>query len=174
MLEAVLVFALLYLAVIFLEPLICWVYSPLLLVAKRFKSIAPLVLFLVETVSMGWAILGAEWLIGQIGWQSSIIAYGVVCLAFVWNGVGRISTARSGATPIRAQVEAGGSVYDAGLTVRNEIGMLLGDLAGFWGVYFVSHGYRPDNATLFAVPALMGAAAVWIRTLKGFDSPDLP
>ena len=135
-----LLFGLAFVAVMLVAPLAALPLLPLMAVGKAVRALAPVVTFATALLAMACAMLAFEWSAAALDGQSNFFMYALPCAAFVSNDMNRVRRAWSGATPVRTNTERAGGEYDPDLQARMEVGSLLGDLAGFWGVYLLSHG----------------------------------
>ena len=136
MLKAILAYVLAALSMSLLTSVIGLALTPLVLVARRVKVIAPAATFLISTISMILALTVFVWVCGKIEIELTYLMFVLPYFLVVMNGWKRIAKAKKGRTIVET---VAGEDYDPGLQIRMEYGYLVGDTVG-WLAFLLYNG----------------------------------
>lgn len=150
------------LAVTLVAPLAGVPMMPLLLVARRNKGLAPAATGLLAMLSMALGLLGFLWVARLLQRDPSVWMFLLPFVLVVRNDLDRLRRAWVGQTGIKDHLERHGEAYDPHLQARMEVGSLVGDVIGLWGVYLLW-----GSSMIYVVIACLVIGGFWLRAYLG-------
>ena len=126
------------LAVTLVAPVVSLPLVPLGMIGRRHQGLAPVVTFITAALSDGLAMLAFSWAARKWLVEPSFVAFLLIYLAVLVNGLRRLQWGRAGTTPVVAILQARGESYNRVLQIKMELGYLAGDFVGIWGVFLAS------------------------------------